>query len=217
MSDWVAAIIVAVVLFIGFLSVPLSFSAVGCLSTEERLVGVRIAWGWGFLVAAIDLAGRKKSFGLRLAGFAIPTLRDKPGAGGKKKANQKIRRMRIRRGFNFSVISKFVNRDLIHTLFRYLRKLIASLRLRLRLSGIYGTGDPALTGFIAGLAAAVRAEHINLDLEPDFCGTMFDVQGQATGRIVPLKILLLATALLLARPVRKAWWARLKMKSKKVK
>lgn len=86
------------------------------------------------------------------------------------------------------------------------------MRLRLRLSGVYGTDDPALTGLITGLMAALHAEHINLDLDADFSGPVLDIAGETSGRMVPIVILWLTIRLLLAQPVRKLWWAQLKTK-----
>lgn len=216
MSGWAVVFLILVLLPLGLLSVPLTFKAGGRLRPEEcRLLG-RISWGWGLLIAAVEIDGRKTSFGLRLAGLALPVPRRKPGTVGAagKKAGKKAGR-RQRSGFNLSVIKDVLNRQLLFVLLEYLKKLFESLRLQLRLSGVYGADDPALTGLLAGFTAALHVERCNLDLEADFSGPILDMTGEISARVVPLIILWLTIRLLLAAPVRKLWWARLKTKSRR--
>lgn len=212
MSGWAVLIIILAVLTVGLLSVPLTFNVSGFLRTGERRLEARIAWGWGLLAAAVGISGRKTSFGLRLAGITLPVPRKKPGAAGAKKIRKKTGRKGERRGFNLSAAGTVLNRKLLAVFLGYIKSLFRSFRLRLRLSGVYGADDPALTGQLAGLVAALRAGNINLDLEPDFSGPILDISGETSGRIVPVAILWFTTRLLLAGPVRKLWWARFKTK-----
>lgn len=219
MSVWMVLIIL-VLLPVGLLSVPLTFEAVGCLRTEERRLKAKIAWGWGLFAAAIGIDGGKTSFGLRLAGIALPAFRKKSGTvraekiGKKteKKAEKKAGRKGEKHGFNFFAVNTVLNRKLLTAVLGYFKSLIKSFRLRLRLSGAYGTDDPALTGLIVGLISALRADHFNLELDADFSGPVLDIAGESSGRILPIVILWLTLRLLLAGPVRKLWWAQLKNK-----
>ncbi|MFZ5633090.1 MAG: hypothetical protein ACOY40_09615 [Bacillota bacterium] len=173
---------------------------------------VRLAWGWGLLAAAIGINGRKMSFGFRLAGIALPVSRKKPGTVRAKKITKKTGRKGERHGFNLSAVNTVLNRKLLTVVLGYFKRLFKSFRLRLRLSGVYGTDDPALTGLLVGLIAALHAEHFNFDLDADFSGQIIDVTGETSGRIVPIVILWFTICLLLAEPVRKLWWAQLKTK-----
>lgn len=179
---------------------------------EERWLEARITWGWGLLAAVIGINGRKKSFGLRLAGIVIPVPRRQPGKVRAKKIGKKTGRKRERHGFNLSAVNSVLNRKLLTAVLEYLKRMVGSLRLRLRLSGVYGTDDPSLTGLITGLMAALHAEDFNLDLDADFSGPILDVAGETSGRMAPIVILWLTIRLLLAEPVRKLWWAQLKTK-----
>lgn len=216
MSGWAVLILILALLPVGLLSVPLTFKAGGCLRAEDRRLEARIAWGWGLLAAAIGINGRKTSFGLRLAGIAIPVSRKGPGTVRAKKTGKKTGKKAGRKGerhrFSLSTVNTVLNRKLLTVVLGYLKRLSGSLRLRLRLSGVYGTGDPALTGLIVGLIAALRADHLNLDLDADFSGPILDVAGETSGRVVPIVILWLTIRLFLAEPVRKIWWAQFKIK-----
>jgi hypothetical protein len=180
----------------------------------------RVAWGWRLLTVALSIKGRETSFSLRLAGIPFPVPREKPEAVGakefkkkiKKKIKKKTGRKEKKNRFNFSVATAILNRKFLEAVWGYCQRLIQSFRLRLRLSGVYGTDDPALTGLIAGLIAALHAGHINLNLEADFSGPTLDLTGETSGRIVPAVILWFTIRFLLAEPLRKLWWSHLKTK-----
>jgi len=216
LNGWTVLILILVLLPVGLLSLPLTFKAMGCLRTEEQQLEVRVAWGWGLLAAAFGIRGRKTSFGLRLAGIALPVSGKKPEKTRAKKIREKTvkktGRKRERQGFNFFLLSEVLNRKLLAAVTGYLKSIFRSFRLSLQVSGVYGADDPALTGLVAGLTTSLRADHLHIDLEPDFSGPVLDVAGEMSGRVVPVVILLLTTLLFLAEPVRKIWWSRLKTK-----
>lgn len=222
MSGWTVLLVILVLLPVGLLSVPLTFKARGCLRMEERSLNLRLAWGWGLLSAAVEISGKETSFRLRLAGMSVSAPRKKPvndgtartgkqaGRAGKKAKKHAGRNKK--HGFSFPSIIAVLNRQMLAAVLGYLKRLLKSLRLRLRLSGVYGTDDPAMTGLIAGLIAALQAEHLNLDLDADFSGPIIDVAGETSGRMVPIVILWHTISFFLAKPVRKLWWAMLKIK-----
>lgn len=212
MSGWTGLALILLLLPLGLLSVPLTFHICGRLGPEEQRLEARFAWGWGVLAASAGVNGGKKSFGFRLAGVALPVPRKRQGAVKIKKTGKKAGRKRKARGLNFSAVNRVLNRKLLAAVLSTAKKLFQSLRLRLRLSGVYGTDDPALTGLLAGLAAALHARHFNLDLDADYSGPVFDVDGETSGRVVPIAILWITLRLLLAKPVRKLWWNQLKIK-----
>ena len=217
MSGWAVLIVILAVLTVGLLSVPLTFKAGGCLRPEEKLLEARIAWGWGVIATTIELKRRKPSFGLRLAGITVPVFRKKSGVAKAKNIRKKVERKKERSEFNLSTVFMVLNRKLLTVFLGYIKRLFRSLRLRLHLSGVYGTDDPALTGMIAALFAALRAEHINFDLNADFREPVLDVAGETSGRIVPIEILWLTLCFLMAEPVRKFWWAQFKTKFIRIK
>lgn len=211
MSGWVVLGAILVAPPVLLLVVPLTFKARG--RTVDPQLKLRIAWGGGLLAAVIETSGRKTAFRLRLAGITLPNPRRQPGAAKKaaKKSGQQKGRQK-KQGFSPPALSDVLSRQLLAEVMGYLKRLFKSLSLRLQLSGIYGTDDPALTGLIAGLMATLRTEHYNINLDADFSEPVLDVTGEASGRVVPGIILWLTIRLLSAKPVRKLWWAQLKKK-----
>ncbi|OPX91244.1 MAG: hypothetical protein A4E52_00546 [Pelotomaculum sp. PtaB.Bin013] len=205
-------LILILLLIVGLLSLPLTFKAGGRLCIEEQQLDVRIAWGWRLLVATIGMNRGKMSFALRLAGATIPVNRKNPGTVKAKEKRKTTRRKKERHGFNFLTISKVLSRKFLAAVLGFIKKVFRSLGLRLRLAGIYGTGDPALTGLLAGLMGTLNAGHVNLDLDADFSGPVLDIAGETSGRIVPVVILYLTIRFLFAGPVRNLWWTQLKSK-----
>lgn len=212
MSGWTVLILILLLLPVGLLSVPLTFKAGGYLRPQDRRLEVKLAWGWGLLAAAIGIDGGKRSLVVSFAGLALPVPGKKPKTVGANKIRKKTARKGEGHKFNLFSFNRVLNRNLLRVIFGYLKHLIRSCRLRLRLSGVYGADDPALTGLLAGFMAALPAEHFNLNLAADFTEPILDVTGEASGRIVPIIILWFTIGLLLAEPVRKLWWARLKLK-----
>jgi len=205
-------LLLILLLITGVLSLPLAFKAGGRLSIKEQQLEVRIAWGWRLLVATIGMNRGKTAFELRLAGITLPVNRKNPGTVKAKEKRKAAGRKKKKQGFDFFAVSKMFNRKFLAAVLAFLKRVFRSLRLRLRLAGSYGTGDPALTGLLAGLTAALNAGQVNLDLEADFSGPALDLAGETSGRIVPVVLLYLTIRFLWTGPVRKLWWARLKLK-----
>lgn len=216
--SWVF-LIFAILLFllVVLLSVPLTFKARG--QTMDLQLDLRLAWGRGLLAAVVETTGRKNSFRLRFAGITLPTSRKKPDQvrAARKTARQKSRKKeqkskKDQRGFSLSTLTAVFSRELLAEIRDFLKKLFKFLRLRLQLSGVYGTDDPALTGFLAGSMAALSTGKVNINLNPDYNEQVLDVRGEASGRVVPIIIIWLAVRLLLSKPVRRLWWTQLKKK-----
>lgn len=215
MSGWMVLIAIIVLLPVVLLSVPLTLKARG--RTVDPQLELGIVWGRGLFAAVMETNGRKTAFRLRLARITLPTSRKKlvTAKAAKQSSQQKGRKEKVRKekqGFSLPALSDVISRQLLAEVMGYLKRLFKSIRLRLRLSGVYGTDDPALTGLLAGLMATLRTEHCNIDLDTDFSEPVLDLTGKASGRVIPIVILWLTTRLLLSKPVRKLWWAQLKKK-----
>lgn len=211
-------------LLVVLLSVPLTFKARG--RTMDLQLDLKLAWGRGLLTAVVETTGKKTSLWLKLAGITLPTSRKKSdqARASRKKARQKKRKeeqksKQDRQGFSLSTLTAVFSRELLTEARHFIAKLFKSLRLRLQISGVYGTDDPALTGLLAALMAALGTEQVNINLNPDFSEQVLDVKGEASGRVVPIIIIGLAVRLLLSKPMRKLWWTLLKKKlaAKKIK
>lgn len=213
MSGWTVVILVLVLVPVVLLSVPLTFKAGGRIGPDDRRMEAGFAWGGGLLAAAVGINGSKTSFRLKFARITLPLPRGKPSAARAEKKSKNPPRKGVRQKPGLSLATKILNRELLNEVLGYIKRLFKSLRLRLQLSGVYGAGDPALTGMLVGLMAALHTEdRFNLDLAPDFSGPVLDVAGETSGRIVPIAILWHTLRLVLAKPARKLWWALLKSK-----
>lgn len=217
MSGWVLCLLLPLAA-VGLLSVPLTFQVKGRLQTEEQRVEAKIAWGGGVVAAVINIDKEQKLFRLRLAVIRLPTRCRAPKTARDMKKRQKATRQKERRGLPFSV-NQVLNRKLLVVALNFLRRILRSLKLRIRLRGIYGTGDPASTGMLAGLIAVLNAGQINLNLEADYTGPALDLAGEASGRIIPVLVLGCIVRFLLAGPVRKLWldFIKVKLSRKKIK
>jgi hypothetical protein len=191
---------------------PLAFRASGSISNGDLRLESRMVWSWGLLSAAIGIKGNKTLVLLKLAGLQLPLPRGKYRKEKEGHLKKKAGREGEKGGFSISAVSTVLNRKLLSTVLEYIKGIFGSLRLRLRLTGVFGTDDPALTGAILGFAAALCADKANIDLNADFSGPIIDVAGEISGRVVPIVILWLTIRLLLAGQVRKLWWAWFKSK-----
>lgn len=209
MSGLSALVLLFFLLPLLLLCVPTTFIVKGHLYLEEQWVKVRFAWGLGLFSFNIEINGREKSFVLLIAGIAIPVSGKKSARKIKEKKVGKKKEKR-KNGFNPSVVINALNRKLLTVVLSYIKKVIRSFRLRLQLSGYYGTDDPALTGILVWLIDELQPKHCIFELEPDFSRPIINLNIEKSGRIVPIIILYLTIRLLLAKPVRELWWDYIK-------
>ena len=217
MSGWTVLPLLLVALPLLLLSVPLTCRARGCLRTGERRLKCRFSWGRGLLVVALEIDGSITSSRVRLAGITLPLPRIKPGTSPKKNKSKNQPKRKKESGLDFSDMAAAVNRQLLTELLGYLKRLFSSLQPRLRLSGVYGADDPAVTGMLAGIITTLPAGRRHLDLDADFSGPVVDITGTLKVRIMPIIVLWITTRFLLAKPVRSYWWTRRKKIPKKPK
>lgn len=202
------------VLLVGILSLPLTFCS--RIRLAQTLVGeVELAWAWGVVGARVDIAGRRPTLFLRFGTMAWIPLgggrKDKSTDGRTAKDEEKEGSTRpLRKWSEIYGSGEVMKRGVA-----YVRRVTRSLRLRLRVTGEYGTGDPALTGYLTALMAAVGGGSLDLDMVPDYSETRMDLQGELRGGMIPLRFLWQTSGFLLARPIRRIWWRQIgKRKSK---
>ncbi|WP_165613379.1 DUF2953 domain-containing protein [Desulfotruncus arcticus] len=208
---------------LGLLSVPVTFKARGAWGPGNKMMNFNLAWGWKLLCTTIGINGREKLIRIRFAGIAFSPPGKKtettaiktktiPKTVPKKISKKKTRRREEKNKFSPAAIKMLLNKELLTVTLGYLIKIIKSIRLRLLVNGVYGTGDPALTGMLAGLIAALHAGHFNLDLEADFSEPIIDIAGEISGRIIPIAIVWFTICIILTKTVRRLWWTHLKTK-----
>ena len=189
-----------IVVVLGLLGLPVSLQ--GWIDLSPRPAGeMEAKWAWGLVGGRVTVTGGSAEVFLRLA--ALPWYRLKPGAG-----NEKGRRGHQARRFWHEWAGLLTDGELRSNGIVFGRRVLRSLRLRLRLKGVFGTGEPDLTGYLTAAIAAVEGGPVQLDLQPDFTAARLDVQGQWRAGMIPLPLLWYAARFFLSRPVRRIWWSQ---------
>lgn len=198
----------AVLLLIAVLCLPVAFA--GRIHLAEKVSGEgELAWAGGLAAARLGIREGKPDFSWRLGPVSVcPRGRDKGKKPGKSRRSRK-EKQRKRDGFRlvsgWKLIAPFIDRRLIGKTVSFLRRLFRSLHLKLRLEGEYGTGDPALTGYLTAALASFSSE--SWSLRPNFTEALLDLRGEFRGRVIPAGFLLHTGGFLLAAPVRRLWWS----------
>lgn len=181
---WLLLTLLASVL--ALLVLPTHLAAAGHLSAEHLDGSADADWAWGLVAVH---AGAGDGVVLRLAGFEVwrrrgPAERaDRDAKPEKKKETRKGKR-----------------RPAPRLILRVLRRSLASLRLRLRLAGRLGPGDPCEAAKLFGTLAAAQHLLPGLDargLTIDWIESVVDLDGQLQGRVWPAAIAWIAAT---------EWW-----------
>jgi hypothetical protein len=160
--------------FLLVLLVPIQFAARGVFT--EHVVDASASATWGFGVLSVHAApdGTVVWF-LRWPVYRYyrsETPQDSP-----EEAQDKPRRKRRRPSVRFLV--------------RVARRLFTSLRLRARLLGRLGMGDPAETAKVFGLLATARVLIPGLDtraVQVDWLDAALELEGHVNGRVWPASV-----------------------------
>jgi hypothetical protein len=136
---------------------------------------VKVRWGWWIL----RLKARGDGFNVeelmvRICGFRVQAgrkRRPKPAEPGKAAKARRKRRLSL------SDVRSYAREGL-----RLVRRLVASLRLRLRGDLVFGFPDPSVTGLVMAVLA-VGGTPGNLRLRPDWLDPGLNGWAEAEGRI----------------------------------
>ena len=176
---WTVLVLFGVV--VAALVIPTEVAAEGIVSPDLLDGSADVWWAWGLVrVHAAPADGVV----LRLAGLRVWTVRGAPSAP--KKRDDKERSKRTRPSARMVI--------------RIARRALASLRLRLRVVGRIGVGDPYETAKLFGTLLAADRLLPGLDargVEIDWLEPVVDLDGQLRGRIWPVAIAWIAAA---------EWW-----------
>lgn len=193
---WILAGLLGLVLVI--LLVP--FGAVARGSAQDLdLAGLfRVSWGFGMIQVR---GGAGEAPHLRIAGIRVMTI-----TGGKKKDREADEPARKKKKKKKSGPGVQWFRSHRHTLWRAAVRLLGSLRLRGRIRGSFGTGDPADTAKAWALLQVVdgRIPHLHLDVTPRYVDEGWDLEGDVRLGVWPIRIVFAALGLFFRREVRHA-------------
>ena len=204
MNILIASLCIIIILPLAVLLAPVSFHVKARLAEKAACEG-ELAWAGGLLAAKFVFKDNIPSFFLHFGIWGKHLERGRNPSKRKRTSQKKsTKHLRVR------YIKPFINTRFLKEVFRFLNRFQRSLNLRLSLEGEYGTNDPAFTGFIAGLIAALNSNRCCLCLYPNFSETTLNLQGEIRGRLIPARLICLIFRTLFAAPVRKIWWFTLK-------
>jgi len=191
----IPAILLGLLLLVA--AVPFHARATGAVHDGEVSGAVWIGWGWGLLSvnvaaggAAVRVAGVRvvRLDGRRGGKRSAPAEKERRDAGGERWAGRLRRSVRARR-----------------PLLRMAARLARALRLRLRLAGSLGAGDPADTAALVALARLLEAvPGVELPLEFDWLDEVVELEAEGSARIWVAELAAAAAVLLLERENRAA-------------
>jgi len=183
-----------VALMVLVLLVPFHARARGWLHGGSAAGAVDIRWGAGLLALRLS---SEDGLTARLLGVPLPPIRFR---SGRPRSRSRDRRARGRKagktpqdGKRPGAAALLRHRgDLLHMALQLARPL----RLRLRLAGIVGTGDPAEVALLAGIGRAAGGRPgVTLDLEWDWVEEVLELEGELSARIWVAHLLGVAAAL----------------------
>lgn len=188
---------------------PFRARAAGVVHDGEPSGAVAIDWGFGLLGVRLDT---RRRVGLRLLWLPVARFRiRRKAAGERERKRERVRGARPERTAKERKERPAVMRRLRAALAereafqRMAARLVAALHLRLRASGRLGIGDPADTATLFGLMAALRSlPGVELDVELDWVDEVLELELEAAGRVWIAELIVVAVALLFARPNRRA-------------
>lgn len=192
---------------LALLLVPFSFRAQVRLDPKAAGEG-QLAWAGGLLAARFIFQNNTFDFFVRFGSWEKRLTK----APGDSKVEKRTRTKKPNKQRSIRSFKTFISTSLLKEVCHFLNRLQRSLHLKLRLTGEYGTDDPALTGFLAGLLAALNGSRTGLRLHPNFSETVLNLQGEISGRLIPAVLFCQLIGFLLTASVRKIWWSALKTK-----
>lgn len=201
----VAALVALVVL------VPFHLRAEGALRDGSAAGAAEVWWGPGLLGLRLDGVS---GVTVRLLGIPLPRLgplrpgRRRPGRRRRARREKKERERRRppARGRGRGRLGRLLRHR--GELLRMALRLAGPLRLRARVRGRVGTGDPADVALLAALVrAAGGAPGVELDLTWDWIDEVLDLDGELSARLWIVHLLGVALVLLVRRESRAALWA----------
>jgi len=177
---------------------------------DVKYIEARLKWAGG--LAAIGFAVREGSLNTTLSIGGLTLWR-----GGKKEKNiprpGKQKTVKKKNDYNLrKAIGLMSDGELFKAGIAFLRRLVRAFRLDIKLSGRYGSDDPALTGFLAGLLALINGDKIKLNAQPDFTEAVFELRGALRSRVIPAELLGICLTLFWRKPVRRIWLSVIKNK-----
>lgn len=178
---------------------PFHVRAAGSIHGDALAGWARAQWAWGLLGFGVAVG---RGMELTVLGMPIrlrrgrrrerqePEEREGEEPEEERRSRRKMTLRRVRRLLGMGA------------------RLVGTLRLRLRVSGTVGTGDPADTAVLAGSMRALQGlPGVEIDLGWEWLEEQLDLELEGSARIWIAHLLVVAAGLLWVRENRAALWA----------
>lgn len=196
------------ILLLLILVVPISIDFQGEFRTQLALMG-RVKWGKGLFSLQIMHYQGHTNLTFKTLGFYRPVASSRQGT------DKEIKKSKARKPSRRSPrLSSLLNREFWLQVKLLAKRLRGAMHLDLRLAGVYGFDDPALTGLAAAVIASTLWSNGTVFFNPDFTQETFDFQGSVRGWFIPLQIIIIVVWFLTIKPVRIIWWPMTKQHKK---
>lgn len=183
---------------------------------------LEVSWGWGFakFVSSRRAIGEARLLGLRIWRYRHKTDEEKEQdekknrekrrkkeekrkkKKQKEKKKQKKKQKKASSPESMKALGVWLNRK---HLIELIRRMLATLRIRLVIQGRLGTGDPADTAIIITVIRQLdaRIKYIHLKVEPVYEQDLLNLAGAFSGRLWLLHIIFVFVAALFNRDIRR--------------
>lgn len=161
---------------------PLRFAASARTNSTHPVGSALVSWGAG--LARLEISSRQ-GLRARLAGFCVYQRERLPLFGAPKGSRETTKTESRSRGIERRALWNIAARS------------VRSVRLRARVGGRIGTGDPAATANLFGVIAALRRWTPELDsrgLELDWIDPVLELSVELTGRLWPAQFVWIASS-----------------------
>ncbi len=201
MSILVTVLLVLLGVLLAVVVLPFHVRGRAAVHDSSPTAAVRLHWAWGFLGFELSTSGAfLRVAGLRVWRFRKRSKRDreeKAEKGEEEESDEKPKKPVLAR-----LKAQWRHRQV---LMRILARVARPLRLRLRISGVVGTGDPADTAMLLGaLRLLAELPGVEVDVGCDWLDEELEIDVEGSARVWLLHLLGVAAAVLVVRENRVA-------------
>lgn len=202
MSIVCSILLFLIVILLLFLLMPVYIEGAGLLNSASKAFAGQLKLFGSLICFHFNYAGGQSSISLTVVNTVIFSKNIKAS----ERAKSDDPEISSKKDFPLrKLINVVTDEDLRSSVIGFLRKLVKSLNLKLKLEGVFGTDEPALTGMLFGFIFMLRTDNIVLNLQPDFTDLMIDINGSISSRFIPAHLLGQSLAFLFSKPVRRLW------------
>lgn len=202
MSVLVTVLLALLGVLLSLVLIPFHVRGRAAVHDSSPTAAARLHWAWGLVGVEFSMAG----VFLRVLGLRVWRFRKKPKDAQEKRDeeedDEEERDEKTKQPVLARLKAQWRHRQV---LMRILKRFARPLRLRLRMSGVLGTGDPADTAMLMGaLRLLSELPGVEVDVGCDWLDEEIELDVEGSARIWLLHLLGVAAAVLVVRENRAA-------------